>query len=124
MEAEGFSLEGDGTLRPLVLDNLEGADLDRALLAYVRRAQQGAADAALFTGTGKNLLEATARRVIHNHGSSYRGVDFPGALFHAFYAEGLAVPFKRAIDAFNAELAPDPKARLLECLYLLGCAVN
>jgi len=53
-KAEGFQLEGDGNLRPLLLEKLSGSELDAALLAYVRRAQQGASDAALVTGTGKD----------------------------------------------------------------------
>lgn len=117
-------LDDNGDLRPLVLDALQGAELDRALLAYVRRAQHGATDAALVTGTGKDLLEATARRVIHNHRASYQGVDFPGTLYNAFCAAGLAAPSQAAMDAFGRELATEPRTRLSECLYLLGCTVN
>ena len=49
--AEGWDVDDDGTLQPLVLDGLSGAEYDRALHAYVRRAQKGAADAALVLGT-------------------------------------------------------------------------
>jgi hypothetical protein len=57
-ESEGFNLTGAGELLPVVLDLLTGQDLTDALRAYVRRAQRGAVDAALITGTGKDLLEA------------------------------------------------------------------
>ncbi len=121
---EGFALDDDGTLRPVVLDNLEGTELDQALAAYVRRAKQGVSDAALVTGTGKDLLEAAARRVIHNRGAQYNGHDFPGTLYHAFYAAGLPVPSQAAIDAVNQHLSAAPSERLAECLYFLGCSVN
>ena len=122
--AEGFMLDSDGGLRPLVLDALDGHELDRALLAYVRRAQRGADDAALLTGTSKDLLEATARRVIAKGGGSYQGFDFPGTLYHAFYAAGLEPPAPRLVDAINREMDPDPRKGFVQSLYILGCAVN
>ena len=122
--AEGWDVDDDGTLQPLVLDGLSGAEYDRALHAYVRRAQKGAADAALVTGTGKDLLEAAARRVIHNKGGAYSGADFPGTLFNAFYAAGLAPPSQAAINAFNRELSGDERTRLHESLFLAALAVN
>lgn len=62
--AEGFVLSQDGELLAVVLDNLSGTELSAALACYVRRAQQGAQDAALLTGTGKDLLEATAAHIL------------------------------------------------------------
>lgn len=58
--SEGYVLTQDGSLRPLLLDSLTGRELTLALAAYVRRAKRGAMDAALVTGTGKDLLEAVA----------------------------------------------------------------
>ena len=60
----GYDLGSDGSLSPLILDSLEGVELTEALEAYVRRAQQGVLDAALVTGTGKDLLEAVAKHVL------------------------------------------------------------
>ena len=44
--SEGYDLSGDGELRPLILESLSGEELTSALESYVRRAKQGAADAA------------------------------------------------------------------------------
>lgn len=121
---EGVLLDDDGNLRPIVLDGLEGAGLDQALLAYVRRAQRGADDAALLTGTSKDLLEASARRTILRAGSTYQGQDFPGTLFTAFYAAGLAAPTQDLIDAMNNVFDHDPRKRFIQSLYVAGCAVN
>lgn len=71
-KAEGFELTLDGELRPLLLDNLTGAELTSALEAYVRRAKRGAQDAALVTGTGKDLLEATAAHILVERWGSYQ----------------------------------------------------
>ena len=57
----GYDLGSDGSLSPLILDSLEGVELTEALEAYVRRAQQGVLDAALVTGTGKDLDMATPK---------------------------------------------------------------
>ena len=94
------------------------------LRTYVRRVQRGASDAALVTGTGKDLLEATARHVLERSGKSYAGKDFPGTLFHAFDAVGLPTPTGGVIDAVNKQLSRDGIERVAQVLYLLGCAVN
>jgi len=75
-KAEGFDLDPDGNLRPLLLENLRDEDLTAALFAYVRRARQGSTDAALVTGTGKDLLEATARHVLEQTVLRMRGGTF------------------------------------------------
>lgn len=41
---------------PLALQNLSGVELTKALKSYIHRAQRGIRDAALVTGTGKDLL--------------------------------------------------------------------
>lgn len=120
--ADGFNLDTDGNLRPTMLENLEGADLDAALLAYVRRAQQGATDAALVTGTGKDLLEAAARRVIESAGENYAGKDFPGTLFNAFYLRGME-PSGSALEMLKQRHS-DARQGLVDALYVAGCAVN
>src|SRR5882762_1398286 len=56
-ETEGYDLSVDGQLSPRLLDNLSGVALTEALKTYIRRAKRGADDAALVTGTGKDLLE-------------------------------------------------------------------
>jgi hypothetical protein len=121
---EGFELDSDGNLRPRLLENLQDAELDAALLAYVRRAQQGSTDAALVTSTGKDLLEASARRVVERAGGNYSTMNFPGTLYQAFDAQGLAPVPPRAMDAINRELSTDARERFAQALYIVGCAIN
>ncbi len=79
LRSEGFLFDEDGRLAPLVLDELEGRELTSALRLYVERARSGASDAALLAGTGKDLLEATARQVLVERTGSYNEhMPFPG----------------------------------------------
>lgn len=122
--ASGFELDSDGELHPQLLDNVPQTEQQEVLRTYVRRVQRGATDAALVTGSGKDLLEATARHVLDRSGKSYAGKDFPGTLFHAFEAVGLPTPTGGVIDAVNKQLSRDGTERVAQVLYLLGCAVN
>ena len=91
--SEGFTLSQDGELQPMLLENLSGPELSEALAAYVRRAQRGAEDAALLTGTGKDLLEATAAHILVERNGTYpRGANFEALLGMAFVAMDLATP--------------------------------
>lgn len=121
-KAEGFELDPDGNLRPRLLENLNGDDLTEALFAYVRRARQGATDAALVTGTGKDLLEATARHVLVKSERDYAGLDFPGTLYQAFLAVGLT-PSPGSVKA-TSDLSSNEREKLVDALYVAGCAVN
>lgn len=92
-DSVGFVLTDDGTISPKVLAALRGSELTEALLGYARRAQLGAEDAALVTGTGKDLLEATAAHVLMTIGGSYpERANFQSLLGMAFTALDLAVP--------------------------------
>ena len=92
-DSVGFLLADDGTLIPKVLTALRGPELTDALLAYAQRAQQGAEDAALVAGTGKDLLEATAAHVLMTIRGDYpAGANFQALLGMAFIALDLAVP--------------------------------
>jgi len=116
---EGYELTSDGELHPVVLDNLSGSELTDALEAYVRRAQRGIEDAALVTGTGKDLLEATAAYILQERWGTYKQtVNFPTLLGQAFIAVGLATP-----EDTKAPNEPSQK-QLERALYELGCAVN
>lgn len=121
----GFELDDDGNLRPLSLENLEGAELSEALSLYVRRARAGNEDAALVTGTGKDLLEAASRHVLVRRTGAYDpNMGFPMTLYHAFYAQGLETPPGDILDAWEKKLDADPRKRLEQTLYLVGLAVN
>jgi hypothetical protein len=90
-DVEGFVLSENGELHAKVLDNLSGAALTQALLQYVQRAQRGAADAALLSGTAKDLLEATAAHILVERNGSYpAGANFEGLLGMAFVTLGMA----------------------------------
>ena len=122
---QGFELDDDGNLRPLSLENLEGAELSEALRLYVRRARAGHQDAALVTGTGKDILEAVARHVLVDKTGEYDDrMNFPMTLYHAFYARDLAPPPGEVLDAWEKRLDDDPTRRLEQTLHLVGLAVN
>ena len=77
LKAEGIVLSSDGMVTPIVLDNLSDLELEKALMSYIRRAKKGASDAALLTGTSKDLLEAVAAHVISRIQGEYRQSNFP-----------------------------------------------
>jgi hypothetical protein len=119
-EAEGFVLGADGSLSAKVLDSLRGAELTGALRAYAARAQKGSEDAALLSGTGKDLMEATAAHVLTTlGGGSYNtGLNFQGLLGMAFIALDLAVP------ELPAEPGESPVKGLERALFQSAVAVN
>ena len=118
-DAEGFVLSADGELTPKVLDSLAGAVLTEALQAYVRRAQRGADDAALLTGTGKDLLEATAAHVLVEVWSKNDPPHvFPALLGQAFVAAGLKTPQDKP------QSGEPPQHALHRALFDAACAVN
>jgi hypothetical protein len=113
---EGFNLAESGELLPVVLDTLAGHQLTDALKAYVRRARRGVLDAALVTGTGKDLVEAVAAHVlVHRFGKYSHRENFPTLLGEAFVAAGLCAVKKPS---------PTAQEQLDLALYDLACAVN
>jgi Abortive infection C-terminus len=114
--SEGYHLSETGELLPVVLDTLQGHELTEALKAYVRRARRGALDAALITGTGKDLVEAVAAHVlIQRYGTYSHNDNFPTLLGQAFVATGLC-----AVKKVN----PTAQEQMDLALYELACAVN
>jgi hypothetical protein len=114
--SEGFTLSETGELLPVILDTLSGTELTEALKAYVRRARKGALDAALITGTGKDLVEATAAHVLVQRFGNYSHHDnFPTLLGQAFVAVGLCAVRKQNLSA---------QEQMDLALYDLACAVN
>ncbi len=116
LKSEGFSLASDGTVTPIVLDNLSDLEMEEALKGYVRRAKKGASDAALLTGTSKDLLEAVAAYVITRILGEYPQKNFPTLLGLAFHLLELSTP--------DREDKSKVTSRLEVSLYSLGCAVN
>jgi abortive infection Abi-like protein len=114
--SEGFNLAETGELLPVVLDTLSGIALTDALKAYVRRARRGVLDAALVTGTGKDLVEAVAAHVlVQRFGNYSESANFPTLLGQAFVAAGLCA-MKKA--------SPTAQEQMDLALYELACAVN
>lgn len=114
--SEGFNLTESGELLPAILETLTGPGLTSALKGYVRRAQRGSLDAALVTGTGKDLVEATAAHVLVTRFGNYpEKADFPTLVGQAFAVAGLwAVKKSNLTEQEQFDLA----------LYELACAVN
>ena len=91
LRREGVVLTMDGDLGPLVLDNLLGKEKTAWLKKLVDRAKKGSDDAALLTGSSKDLLEAVAAHVlVQSHGDYNRAGGFPFLLSQAFNTLGLA----------------------------------
>lgn len=117
--AEGYTLTSDGELQAVLLDSLSGVALSAALEAYVRRAKRGADDAALVTGTGKDLLEATAAHVlVECYGSYSSRNNFPTLLGQAFVAVGFVTPQHPVVHG------EPPQCRLQRTFFEAACAVN
>ena len=116
--SEGYELSLDGELRPKLLDSLSGPGLTQALESYVRRAKRGSDDAALVTGTGKDLLEAVAAHVLHQRYGSYpQTSNFPTLLGQAFSSLNLSTPH-------GATSGGNPMQRIEDAMYELACGIN
>lgn len=115
-KSEGVILSNDGTITPIILDNLNEFEMEEVLLNYVKRAKKGVSDAALLTGTSKDLLEAVAAHVILRIQGEYKQNNFPTLLGLAFHLLGLS----------TSETNEENKvtARFEISMYDLGCSVN
>lgn len=118
-DSEGFSLSKDGDIQAKVLESLNGKELTQALTAYAKRAQKGVEDAALLSGTGKDLLEATAAHIIQTKWGSYpSGANFQGLLGQAYVALELAVPEQ------EPQQHESPTKGLERAMFQTACAIN
>jgi hypothetical protein len=116
LASEGFNLTETGEVLPVVLDTLSGHALTDALKAYVRRARRGVLDAALITGTGKDLVEAVAAHVLVERFGNYSTQNnFPTLVGQAFTAVGLCA---------IRQPQHTPQEQMDLALYDLACAVN
>lgn len=118
-DTEGYELSIDGQLQPKILDNLSGTALTEALKAYIRRAKRGAGDAALVTGTGKDLLEAIAAHILQQRYGDYPSTaNFPTLLGQVFVALKLATPQE------PSQTGEPPHKRIERAMYELACGIN
>lgn len=119
----GYTVDEDGELGPVLLDNVPEADQLAVLAQYAARIRRGAVDSPLVTGTGKDLLEAAARHVLVQGGGTYDArMGFPGTLLNAYVAQGLTPPPGQLVQGQG--LAPDPVAQLQQAVFLAAVAVN
>lgn len=93
-KSEHYILSENGDVSAIILDTLSGKNLTEALFSYANRAKQGVEDAALLSGTGKDLLEATAKHVIHSKFGAQIPVNtnFPTLFGQAYAALQMATP--------------------------------
>ncbi|MHC9462884.1 abortive infection family protein [Klebsiella pneumoniae] len=90
---QGLILTEEGSLVRQSIEGLRGRELTEAMRKYADRARRGAEDAALLSGTSKDLLEATAAHVITQKFGTYpQQANFAALLGQAFIALGLATP--------------------------------
>jgi hypothetical protein len=116
---EGFTLTNDGELHATVLDNLSGVQMTVALQGYIRRAQRGAEDAALLTGTAKDLLEATAAHVLVERQGAYpTRTNFEGLLGMAFASVGLAT------NLHTVQASDPPHRKVERAMFELALGLN
>ncbi|EKN4748084.1 abortive infection family protein [Yersinia enterocolitica] len=116
---EGLILSSDGSIRLQNLDSLFGRALTDALRAYANRARKGAEDAALLSGTSKDLLEATAAHILtQKYGSYPQQSNFQALLGQAFIALDLATP----ADEYKA--SETPQKSMERGLYHSAIGIN
>jgi hypothetical protein len=118
-DADGYVMFPDGQFRCKLLDNISGKELSDALNLYVQRAKRGANDAALVTGTGKDLLEAVAAHILQQRYGSYpESSNFPTLLGQAFVELGLAT-------SHEPPIVGEPSIKRVDrAMYDLACAIN
>lgn len=116
---EGYSLSRDGNLNRVVLENLNSVEQHIALKAYAKRAIKGNEDAALLTGTSKDLMEAVAAYIILEKWGAYpTQANFPTLLGQAFTALGLATTNEKQ------QINEPAQKRVERALYEFACSIN
>ena len=121
LDALGYDLSSDGTVRSKSMEGLDGAQLTTALWAYVRRARTAGEDSALRTGTAKELTEATARHVLVERIGSYpTHGNFPATWWQAYEALGMEWPTNEALKMLQGEAWKG----IEQAAFLLACAIN
>ncbi|HIF9126650.1 TPA: abortive infection family protein [Photobacterium damselae] len=119
LRPEGIVLGDDGSISPIILDNLSGLNLTQALRGYVNRAKKGVEDAALAVGTSKDLMEAVSAHVIQEVWGNYPStLNFPSLLGQAFVALDMSTPEQMPVKGEHQ------RCRLERSLYETACSIN
>lgn len=119
-KSEHYILSESGDVSAVILDTLSGKNLTVALLSYANRAKKGVEDAALLSGTGKDLLEATAKHVIYSKFGANIPVktNFPTLFGQAYAALQMATPH-------SSKAANEPAIKDYErALFELALSIN
>lgn len=118
-KTEGFLFSSDGVLSKAILDDLEGIEAVEALKAYAKRAKKGIEDAALLTGTSKDLMEAVAKHILLVKRGVYPDQsNFPTLMGQAFIELGMATGFSEKQQNESAQ------SRVERALFELACSIN
>lgn len=92
-DTHGFILSKTGEINAKNLENLKGKELTEALLSFAKRAKKNSSDAALLSGTSKDMIESTAKHIIQEKfGSHPSNSNFPTLLGQAYAALNMATP--------------------------------
>ena len=119
LKGENVVLGSDGTLSPIILNELAGKELTNALRSYVNRAKKGIEDAALSVGNSKDLMEAVAAHVIQEIWGTYPSTaNFPILLGQALTALDMATPAKLQ------EASEHPRCKMERASYEMACSIN
>lgn len=121
LKSTGYVLATNGEIQPIILENLSDKAMSQALHSYIRRAKQGIEDAALVTGTGKDLMEAVSAHIILQKMGNYpTQANFPTLLGQAFTMVGATTSYS---NKNNGEVET-PIQKFEKALYELACSVN
>lgn len=116
LKTEGVFMDEDGSILPIVLENISESEYEEALSKYIVRAKRGSMDAALLVGTGKDLLEAVSYYVVYKKMGVYEQKNFPTLLGLAFTCLGMSTSASKT--------NPSHVEKMELALYDLGCSIN
>ncbi len=116
---EGYVFSSDGVLSKVILDDLYGIEAVKTLKAYARRAKRGIEDAALLTGTSKDLMEAVAKHILLVKRGVYPNqMNFPTLMGQAFMELGLVTNYTKPQPNEPAQYRVD------RAIFDLACSIN
>lgn len=118
LRKEGVELSRDGSSNYIVLEDLGEIEKNEVLFSYAQRAINGVEDAALLTGTSKDLMEAVSAFIIREKWGNYpTQANFPTLLGQAFTALGLST-----VD--NPQPHEPAQKRVERAVYEFACSIN
>ena len=116
LKTEGVFMDDDGSILPVVLENISESEYEETLSKYIVRAKRGSMDATLLVGRGKDLLEAVSYYVVHKKMGVYEQKYFPTLLGLAFTCFGMST--------YTSQTNPSHVEKMELALYDPGCFIN